>query len=169
MIGPMFELLILSLLLVLLVLSLGLPLLLSPDSRAPVMISFCILTAFVAAIIWSTGAWWILLPIAALIFWAVRLDGRDRETPVGDLDRRGRSAPTRLRLRLWGAASLAVPALFAALFFVPFGSAVTFVVPGMAIAMAAMTLFRYSFYRSALRDYEAGPGPETTATPAALG
>ena len=42
-------------------------------------------------------------------------------------------------------------------------------VPGIAIAMVAMTLFRYSFYRSALRDYEAGPGPEVTATPAALG
>jgi hypothetical protein len=165
----MFELLILSLLLVLLVLSLGLPLLLSPDSRAPAMISFCILTAFVAAIIWSTGAWWCLLPIAALIFWVVRLDANEAGAPVAALDRRGRSAPTRLRLRLWGAASLAVPALFAALFFVPFGSAVTVVVPGMAIAMAAMTLFRYSFDRSALRDYEAGPGPETTATPAALG
>ena len=165
----MFELLILSLLLVLLVLSLGLPLLLSPDSPAPAIISFCILTAFVAAIIWSTREWWCLLPIAALIFWVVRLDGKDAGAPVAGLDRRGWSAATRLRFRLWCAAIAAGHLLFAALFLLPFGSAVAFVVPGIAIAMVAMTLFRYSFYRSALRDYEADPGPQATATPAALG
>src|SRR5438128_6544567 len=106
--APVLELLILVTLLVLLVLSLGLPLLLSPDSRAPANISFCILTAFVAATIWATEAWWCLLPIAALIFWVVRLDGKKMAAPVADLDGKRRSAATRLRLRLWAAAMLAV-------------------------------------------------------------
>jgi len=167
--SAVLELLILIALLVMLVLSLGLPLLLSPDSRAPAIISFCILTAFVAAAIWSTGEWWCLLPIAVLIFWVVRLDGSDREAPLDALDRRGRSAPTRLRLRLWAAANLLVPALVASLFVLPAGSAVSFVIPGMAIAMVAVTLFRFSFYRSALRDYEIAPGPDSPSSSAPPG
>jgi hypothetical protein len=165
------ELLVLILLLLLLVLSLGLPLLLSPDSRAPAIISFGILSAFVAATIWSTDAWWILLPIAALVAWVVRWDRTPQNIPVteGALDARGRSAATRLRLRLWGAAILAGPVLFGLLFVLPFGSAAYIVLPCLAVIMVAVTLFRFSCYRSALRDYEAGPEPETTASPAAVG
>ena len=169
--APVFHLMILFGLMVLLVVALGLPLLLGPDSRAPAILSFGILAAFVAVTIWFTDGWWILLPIAALIVWVVRWDGKARGAPAPyePVTRSGMSAATRLRFRLWCTANLAVPMLIAALFMLPAGSAVAVVLPGIAIAMTAMTLFRFSFYRSALRDYEAAPGPEATASPAASG
>lgn len=163
--------LILILLLVLLVVALGLPFLLGPDSRAPAIISYSLLGAYVAATIWATRAWWVLLPILVLVAWVVRWDRRAQTAPIMEakLDAKGWSRMTRLRFRLWCAANLAIPALIVSLFVLPAGSAIAFVIPSMAIVLAAMALFRFSFYRSALRDYEAAPGPAAPASPAGSG
>jgi len=153
----MLGVLILFALMVLLVVVLGLPLVLESDSPVPDFIGVFILAAIVAIYVWGGGAWWILLPIAALLAWVVWLDKAGRAAPAAPaaLDHRGWSARTRLRFRLFCAANLAIPALIASLFVLPEGSAGAFVVPLLVIAMAAMSLFRFSFYRAARRDEEA--------------
>lgn len=156
---------------VLLVLALGLPLLVGPDSPVPDIIAFIILAAMVAAGVWSTGAWWILLPILALVALVVRMDREGRDAPV-DHAAAGRarmSTRTRLRFRLWCAANLATPALIASIFILPSGSAGAIVLPCLMIAMAAMILFRFSFCRSARRNEDAMFGGTATASPAGLG
>jgi hypothetical protein len=165
------QVLILIACMVLLVLALGLPLLVGPDSPVPDVMAFVILAAMIAAGVWSTGAWWILLPILALVALVVRMDreGRDAAVDHAAADRARMSTRTRLRFRLWCAANLAIPALIAALFFLPQGSAGAFVVPCLVIAMAAMTLFRFAFYRSARRDEDAMSEGAATASPAPLG
>jgi hypothetical protein len=146
------HLLILIILMALLVVVLGLPLLLGSDSPIPDYIGFGIVAAAVGFFVWS-GIWWILLPIAFLVALVVWMDsgGQDAPADPAGLDRRGWSARTRLRFGLWCAAILAIPALIASVFILPDGS-VGIVMSTMVIVMAAMSLFRFSFCRSARRD-----------------
>jgi hypothetical protein len=141
-------------LMVLLVLAMGLPLLVGAESRLPDILGFAMLTGIVAVSIWATGAWWIMLPILVLLAWVVRFDRPEGAGPANlpAPERRGMSAPTRLRFRLWLAALTATPVLIASLFVLPAGSAGTVVIPGLVVAMVAATLFRLSFYRAARRD-----------------
>ncbi len=55
----------------LLLVVLGLPLLLEPDSPVPDLIGFFILAAMIGVCSWGMGAWWILVPVAALVALAV--------------------------------------------------------------------------------------------------
>ncbi|HYD11591.1 MAG TPA: hypothetical protein VEC11_01960 [Allosphingosinicella sp.] len=149
----MLGLLILFAGLGLLVVVLGLPLLLGSDSPVPDYIGFVILASMIALVVWGMGAWWLLAPIAFLVALTLWLDRAGGEAPVDPaaLDERGWSARTRLRFRLWAAALLAPPLLIASLFILPEGS-FSIVVPGLVIAMTAMSLFRFSFTRSIRRD-----------------
>ena len=154
----MLELLILFVLMALLIVVLGLPLLLGSDSLVPDYLGFGIVALAVGWFVWD-GLWWILPPIAALVALVVRLDkgGGDAPAEPASPERSGWSARTRLRFRLWCAASLAVPLLIACFFLLPDGTGVWVAIPGLVIAMAAMSLFRFSFVRSARRD-ELGAG-----------
>lgn len=153
----MLMVLILVVGMVLLVVVLGLPLLLDSDSPVPDYLGFGILAAMIALFIWTMGDWWIMVPILALVALTVRLDRKGRETPAdpASLDRRGWSARTRLHLWLWGAALLAIPALFASLFILPQGRAGPVVAPCLMIAIVASTLFKFGFHRSVRRDHGA--------------
>jgi hypothetical protein len=111
------ELAILMLCVVLLTFLLGIPLLLKPDSLIPDIISFGILSVVVMAFIWSSGDYWIVLPILAVMAFVAWLDRDGQATPVGKSaapqpaeGRRGEGAArvsdrTRLRLRLWRVAN----------------------------------------------------------------
>ena len=136
----------------LLIAVLGLPLVLGSDSPIPDYLGFGIVAVPVALFVWG-GVWWILLPIAVLVAVVIWMDSGGRQAPADPaaLDHRGWSARTRLRFRLWCLALLAPPLLFASIFVLPQGS-LMIVVPLMVVAMAAMSLFRFSFYRSAMRD-----------------
>jgi len=150
---------------------LGLPLLLKPDSPIPDMIGFGLLAVFVGLAVWATGAWWILLPILALASWLVWLDKAGEAAPAAPAapGRNGWSWRTRLRFRLWVAANAATPVLVVSLFFLPAGSASSMVLPGLAIAVTASMLFRFSFWRAARRDAADLPEAPATASPAAFG
>lgn len=145
---------------VLLVIVLGLPLLVGPDSPLPDIIGFVILAAMLGAGIWVTGNWWLILPILALVAMVVWLEWVDARTPTAAamLDKRGMSARTRRRYWLWRVAVLAFLILFASLFVLPAGSAGRFFIPGVMIAIAAMELFRFSYYRSWRGDAHAASG-----------
>jgi hypothetical protein len=146
------ELLILIICMGLLIAVLGLPLILGSDSPIPDYLGFGILAVPVALFVWG-GVWWILLPIAflaALVIWMDR-GGQHATVDPAALDHRGWSGRTRLRFRLWCLALFAPPLLFGSIFVLPEGS-LLIVVPSMVVAMAAMSLFRFSFYRSAMRD-----------------
>ena len=163
----MLSALILFACMVLLVFVLGLPLLLRPDSPIPDIIAFCLLVAMVAAFIWGTGAWWILLPILALVALTVRLD---RPAPAADLPEAGAgmSRPVRLRFRLWRWAIGASFALTISVFVLPAvgqGRAVTgVVVPLMMVAMTAMALFRFAFTRACRREADGSPRGDDSST-----
>lgn len=146
---------------------LGLPLLLRPDSRIPDMIGFGLLAVFVGISVWATGAWWILLPILALASWLVWLDERGQQAPAAPTapDRAGWNARARLRFRLWCTANAATPVLVVSLFFLPAGSVTSIVLPGLMIAMAASSVFRFSFYRAARRDPDALRGEGLVPVP----
>lgn len=150
--GPVLEIVILIICMGLLIAVLGLPLILGSDSPVPDYLGFGILAVPVAWFVWG-GLWWILLPIAALVALVIWINrgGKDAPADPAALDQRGWSARTRLRFRLWCLALFAPPLLFASLFVLPEGS-LMLVVPLMVVAMAAMSLFRFSFYRSAMRD-----------------
>jgi hypothetical protein len=146
------ELVILIICMGLLIAVLGLPLVLGSDSPIPDYLGFGIVALPVAWFVWG-GVWWILLPIAFLVALVIRMDKGGQQAPVDSaaLDHRGWSGRTRLRFRLWCLALLGPPLLFASIFVLPEGS-LAIVIPSMVVALAAMSLFRFSFYRSAMRD-----------------
>ena len=148
----MLEIAILIICMALLIAVLGLPLVLGSDSPIPDYLGFFILAAVIAWFVWS-GGWWILPPIAALVALTVWLDRAGRDAPVDSaaLDHRGWSARTRLRFRLWCLSLLAPLLLIGSLFVAPQGSLVI-LISCMPVAIAAMSLFRFSFYRSMMRD-----------------
>ena len=90
----------------------------------------------------------------------VWLEWADARAPAGAamLDRRGMSARTRRRYWLWRVAVLAFLILFASLLVLPAGSAERIFVPGVIVAIAAMELFRFSYYRSWRGDAHAASG-----------
>lgn len=140
---------------VLLVLALGLPLLLRPDSPVPDILGGGVWAAMILYGFWMEALWWVLLPILALIGLTVWLDKASAgEAPLA-VDRRGMSARTRLRFRLSRLANLAILALIVSLFVLPAGSTRPYLFPAMLIGMSAMVLFRFSFYRSWRRDADA--------------
>ena len=149
----MLTALILVACMVLVVVLLGLPLLLRPDSPIPDVIGFGILAAWILFCVWTVALWWVLIPVLGLVGLAVWLD---RERPgaraAATLDGRGMSARTRQRFRLWRVANVTILALGASVFFLPAGSAGGLILPGLMIAMVAVALFRFSFYRSWRRD-----------------
>ena len=165
----MIEVLILIAVVTLLTLTLGLPLLLRPDSLVPDLIAFGLLAVYVAFAIWASGAWWILLPILALAAWVVRFDDAGPAAPADPgPDARGMSARTRLRLRLWRIARFAFLVPVAAFFFLPPGNANN-VLACMTVALVAAQLFRFSFYRAWQRDGEDRAEGVVPASPAASG
>ena len=167
------ETLILVLCVALLTLSLGLPLLVKPDSLVPDMVAFGILAAVVLAFAWGTGAYWIILPILAVIAFVAWLDGERQSGPAAPAGKSGsRQAPeggpgdsgtgpsdrTRLRLRLWRAANglqLALLAGVVVLIATGIGGRPFDLVPWLMVAMVATAAFRFSFYRSCRRDERA--------------
>ncbi len=152
------ETLILILFVALLILALGLPLLVGPDSLVPDIVAFGILTVVVLGFAWGTGAWWILLPILALVAFVVWLErGGDRQAPEnGSGGGNGWTSRTTLRFRLWRAANRLQLALIACvLAFSATGFALTAVMPliaWMVVAMVAAAAFRFSFYRACRHD-----------------
>lgn len=168
--------LILILCMALLTLSLGLPLLVKPDSPIPDMIAFGVLTFIVLAFVWGTGAYWIILPILALVAFVAWLDREGQSGPVAPAGKGGSrqtsegsrgdggtglSARTRLRFRLWRAANrlqLAVLVGVVALIATGIGMRSVDLVPWMVITMVATAAFRFSFYRSCQRDQRALAG-----------
>lgn len=153
----MLLILVLIVCLALLVVVLGLPALLGSDSPGPDVIGFAILAVMVAAIVWLMGAWWVLAPIAALSAWVRWLDKTVGDAPAdfAALDEGGTSAGTRTRGRRCAVAIIVAGALFAAIFVLPAlaGAAVLDVlIPCLVIALTAVGLFRFSYYRSVRRD-----------------
>ncbi|HEV7661500.1 MAG TPA: hypothetical protein VGO55_16800 [Allosphingosinicella sp.] len=152
------EIPILVLGVIFLTLALGLPLLLKPDSALPDMIGLAILAVLVLAYVWSSGAYWTLLPILAVPAFLAWLDRAGGETGAGDR--------TLLRFRLWRAANRLQLALIAGvLVLLAAGSGfdtLGLVVPWILVALVATAGLRHSFNRSARRDGcapagEAGP------------
>lgn len=159
--------LILILCMVLLTLVLGLPLLLKPDSLVPDIIAFGILGVAVLAFVWGTGAYWIAIPILALVAFVAWLDREGQNVPAtlsneGEDGRRdgpgggatGANRRTGLPLRLWRTALVVQTALVACALILPAAGFIGFVeliLPWMVITMVAMAAFRYSFYRSCTR------------------
>jgi hypothetical protein len=169
----MLQVFLLFLSMALLGVALGLPLILESDSPGPGILTFGLMTAMVALFIWSANDWRILLPVLALVALTVRLE---REGPAQDArpERDGAmSRRTRLRFRLWRTAIYALGALLVSipiLFALDRAPAVfERVLPGIVIAMAAMTLFRFSFVRAARRDEDAGFEAALTASSAGFG
>jgi hypothetical protein len=164
--APLIQVLILIFCVALLVLLLGLPLLLPEGSPVPDMLAFGLLSIAVLAFVWSTGAYWTLLPIAAiaaLVAWLDRERGElPREFSPGGGS--GVSDRTRLRLRLWRAANRLMMVLLAgiAIALAAGLSATTindFVTPWILVALVAGAAFRFSYYRSCRRDGRA-PVPD---------
>jgi hypothetical protein len=162
---PVPELLILLAFVTLMTLALGLPLLLKPDSAIPDMIGFGIMSAAVLAFIWVLEAYWVILPILAVVALVVWLDRDRREgstARAGNGATGGVSDRTELRFRLWRTFNrltliLAGSALL--LFVTASGmAAVTFIAGWMLAAMVASAAFRHSFYRSCRRDQSALAG-----------
>ena len=173
------DVLILIVCVALLTLALGLPLLLKRDSLVPDIIAFGILAVAVVAFVWATGAYWITLPISALIAFVAWLDRGEQNRPTtlcdeGENRRRdalgggatGANGRTQLRLRLWRAAirvQLALVACVLILSAAGFIRSIALIVPWMVIVAVAMVAFRFSFFRSCRRDELALAG-ETGAT-----
>lgn len=159
---PVLETLILIFCLALLTLLLGLPLLLKPDSPIPDMIGFGILTLVVLAFVWSTGAYWIILPILAVVAFVAWLEREGQGGPEGGGGGgTALSDRTRRRLRLWRAANLLQLALLAgvvALIVSGIGTRAVDLVPWMLVTMVATAALRFSFYRSCRRDHRALAG-----------
>ena len=147
------DALFLILFIALLILALGLPLLVRPDSLAPDIVTLGILTAVVLGFAWGMVAWWILLPILALMAFVVWLERGDRQAPE---DGNGWSDRITLRFRLWGAANLLQLVLIACvLAFSATGFGLTAVKPmiaWMVVTMVAAAAFRFSFYRACRHD-----------------
>jgi hypothetical protein len=165
------EMLILILCMALLILLLGLPLLVRPDSPIPDMIGFGILTFLVLAFVWSSGAYWIILPILALVGFVAWLDREGKSGPEscggGEC---GLSDRTKLRLRLWRAAiglQFALLVGVVAQIATGIGMRSMDLVPWMLVTMVATVAFRFSFYRSCRRDQRALAGGETRRVEAA--
>lgn len=152
------ETLILILFIALLTLALGLPLLVGPDSLVPDIVSLGILTVVVLGFAWGTGAWWILLPILALVAFVAGLERcGDRQAPQnGSAGRIGWTNRTTLCFRLWRAANrlqLALIACVLAFSATGFGlTAVTPMIAWMVVTMAAAAAFRFSFYCACRHD-----------------
>ena len=162
------DVLILIFCVTLLILALGLPLLLKRDSLVPDIIAFGILAVVVLVYVLVTGAYWITLPILALLAFVAWLDrgGQNAPETLGNGgDNRG-GAPlgggasgandrTQLRLRLWRTANrlqavlVACVLIFAA---AGFTRSIELIVPWIVIVMVAMAAFRFSFYRSCRRE-----------------
>ena len=157
--APLIQVLILIFCVALMVLLLGLPLLLPEGSPVPDMIAFGLLSIAVLAFVWSTGAYWTLLPILAVVGLGVWLDREGREPP-SEIPRgagTGMSARTRLRLRLWRAASLATMALAIAVvgsLATDLGATITMdlIAPCILVTLVASAAFRFSYNRSCRRD-----------------
>jgi len=158
---PVLETLILIFCLALLTLLLGLPLLLKPDSPIPDMIGFGILTLVVLAFVWSSGAYWIILPILAVAAFVAWLEREGKGGLEGGGGGTGLSDRTRRRLRLWRAANLLQFVLLVAvvvLLATGIGMRSKDLVPWMLVTMVATAAFRFSFYRSCRRDHRALAG-----------
>lgn len=156
--GAVPETLILILFVALLILALGLPLLVGPDSLVPDIVALGILTAVVLGFAWGTGAWWIFLPIlalGALLVWLER--GDDRQVPEnGSGGGNGWSNRTALRFRLWRGANFLQLALIACVLAIGatgFGlTAVKPMIAWMVVTMVAAAAFRFSFYRACRQE-----------------
>jgi hypothetical protein len=162
------DVLILIVCMVLLTLTLGLPLLLKPDSLLPDIVAFAILAVAILAFIWSTGAYWITFPILSLMALVIWLDreGQHKPTTLSDdaenprhdtvvYGAAGTNGRTQLRLRLWRAANRVQMALVASvviLLAAGFTRSLELIVPWMVIVTVAMVAFRFSFLRSRRRD-----------------
>lgn len=141
-----------------LVVTYGLSTSLGSDSPLPDRIGFFVLAVMVATCCWLIGAWWVLAPVAALVLWVHWLDKDIRDGPadLSTLDERGSSGRTRIRrLRLMVAVIVAA-ALFGAIFILPATGAdfaiLELLIPSFVVALVAMGLFRFSYYRSVRRD-----------------
>lgn len=155
------ETFILVIFIALLTLALGLPLLVKPDSLVPDIFALGILTVVALGFAWGMGAWWILLPILALVAFVVWLDrSGDRQAPEnGSGGGNGWSTRTTLRFRLWRAANrlqLALIACVLAFSATGFGlTAVTPMIAWLVVTMVAAAAFRFSFYRACRHDRRA--------------
>ena len=162
------DVLILIVCVTLLALALGLPLLLKPDSLIPDIIAFAIVAAAVLAFVLGTGAYWITVPISALVAFAAWLERGGRNWPRtladGGVNRRaegpgagvaGTNGRTRFRFGLWRAAirvQMAIGACVVILLATGLTRFLELIVPWMAIVGVAMVVFRFSFFRSCRRD-----------------
>jgi hypothetical protein len=153
------------------ILLIGLPLLFRLGSPVPDLVGFAMLAAVILFYIWSMDAWWIILPIVALVALVVRLDRQGQEArPDGET---GPSARTRLLLRLWRTAHHVQQVLIVFIlisFASGFGvAALGFVVSCMMIMLVASQLFRFSLARSARRDRNRPETGPQHASPAPFG
>lgn len=170
------DVLILIVCVVLLTLALGLPLLLKPDSVLPDILVFGILAVAVLVFVWGTGAYWIFLPILALLAFVAWLERDGQNWPNAGRDAldggaAGTNGPSQLRLRLWRTAIRVQIALVACVVILPVAGvtrSVQLIVPWMVVVLVAMVAFRFSFFRASRRDQLALPG-ETGARAAAEG
>ncbi len=177
--------LLISAALVLAVLWLGLPLLLKPGSWIPDIIGVAVMAAVIGFVIWSSGNWWILLPVLALVALVVWMDRRDAAlTDRRPFEGRNLSRQSLSRLRLWRNANRTGMALLAGIILLVAtgsGRAIgNLIVPVLLISMLTTSAFGFAFSRSAARDEQArvatdgsndgGPGTESEhASPAPLG
>jgi hypothetical protein len=166
-----------------LALSIGLPLLLKPESRVPDYLGFGALGAAVLGYAWATGAWWMLLAALAIGAFAAWLDrtGPEPAPTVPPTDERGWSDRTRSRFRRWRLAHyLSVALILGIVILVATGVRLVYldqVAGGMLLSVLASHIFRFSFFNAAERDRcaRAGvgeaprPAESGHASPAALG
>jgi hypothetical protein len=162
------ELLILIVVIVLLTLMLGLPLLLKPESRIPDYLTCGLLGLIVLGFAWSTGDWWVLIPVLAIAAFIAWLDKGERK-PSAPPDGRGMSSAVRLRFRLWRSAHYAGLALIVGV--LTLMATGTRLVPidalagGLLVSMTASFAFRFSLNNALAHDRRVRAGVAETSDP----
>ena len=160
------DALILIPIVLLIIVALGLPLLVRRDSLVPDIVALGILTVFVLGCAWGMGAWWIFVPIFAIVGFVAWLD---RGGGLALDDRSG--GGTTLRLRLWRAAQrLQLLLMVCALLLGATGFGLRAIQPVIAwgvVMWVAAAAFRFSFYRASRRSGRTGPEEAEAAEQAA--
>jgi hypothetical protein len=135
----------------LIIVALGLPLLVRQNSLVPDSVGFGILSLVVLGCAWGMGAWWIFVPILAIVGFVIWLDRGSRRSPED-----GSDGGATLRLRLWRAAQrlqLVLMVCGLALFATGFGLRAAEPVIAWGVVMwVAAAAFRFSFCRACRHD-----------------